>query len=119
MVEGATLVNVVKVVSSSVKNSDRNSLRQLIDGLKNQLKSGVVVLASVTGDEVAFVVGVTADLVKNRGLHAGKIMQSIAQLADGRGGGRPELAQGGGKNPSKVDAALAATKQIIENQLQQ
>ena len=117
LVEGATLVNGVKVVSSSLKNSDRNSLRQLIDRLKNQLKSGVVVLASVTGDEVAFVVGVTADLVKNRGLHAGKIMQSIAQLADGRGGGRPELAQGGGKNPSKVDAALAATKQIIENQL--
>ncbi len=119
LLEGASCVKEVKVVASRVENSDRNSLRQLVDGLKNKLESGVVVLASVTGEEVAFVVGVTSDLVKNRGLHAGQIMQAITQLADGRGGGRPELAQGGGRNSGKVDAAIAATTQIIENQLQE
>jgi alanyl-tRNA synthetase len=56
-------------------------------------------------------------LVKNRDLHAGKIVSELTQLADGRGGGRPELAQGGGKNPSKVNAAIAKTSEIVGQQL--
>ncbi|RKU17363.1 alanine--tRNA ligase [Candidatus Poribacteria bacterium] len=118
LVDGATLVAGVKVVASRIDKTDRDSLRQMVDALKNQLKSGVVALASVTGNDAAFIVGVTSDLVKNSGLHAGKLIQAITEIADGRGGGRPELAQGGGKNLGKVDAAIAATTQIIENQLQ-
>ncbi|MDE0637473.1 MAG: alanine--tRNA ligase [Candidatus Poribacteria bacterium] len=118
LVDGATLVEGVKVVASRIDKTDRDSLRQMVDALKNQLKSGVVALASVTGNDAAFIVGVTSDLVKNSGLHAGKLIQAITEIADGRGGGRPELAQGGGKNLGKVDAAIAATTQIIENQLQ-
>ncbi len=118
LVEGATLVGGVRVVASHVKDTDRNGLRRLVDALKTHLESGVVALASVTGGEVAFVVGVTADLVKNRGLHAGKIITELTRLADGRGGGRPELAQGGGKNPSKVKAAIDAAGQIVEKQFE-
>ena len=117
LVDGATLVDGVKVVASCIEKTDRDSLRQIVDTLKTRLESGVVALASVTGDDAAFIVGVTSDLVKNRGLNAGKLIQEITQIADGRGGGRPELAQGGGKNPKKVNEAIAATTKIIENQL--
>ena len=118
LVEGATLVEDVRVVASVVADTDRDGLRRLVDELKNRLESGVVALASVNGDAVAFVVGVTADLVKNRGLHAGKIISELTQLADGRGGGRPELAQGGGKSPSKVNVAIDAAPEIIKKQIQ-
>ena len=117
LVDGATVIGKVKVVASRIDKTDRDSLRQMVDALKSQLKSGVVVLASVTGNDAAFIVGVTSDLVKNQGLHAGKLIQAITKIADGRGGGRPELAQGGGRNLGKVDAAIAATTEILENQL--
>ena len=118
LVKGATLVENVRVVASCVADTDRDGLRRLVDELKNRLESGVVALATVTGNEVAFVVGVTSDLVKNRGLQAGKIISELTQLADGRGGGRPELAQGGGKDPSKVNAAIDAVGEIVKKQLQ-
>ncbi len=118
LVNGATLVEGVKVVASRIDKTDRDSLRQMVDALKSKLESGVVALASVTGNDAAFIVGVTSDLVKNSGLHAGKLIQAITEIADGRGGGRPELAQGGGRNLGKVDAAITATTQIIESQLQ-
>ena len=97
------LVEDVRVVASCVADTDRDGLRRLVDELKNRLESGVVALAAVAGNEVAFVVGVTPDLVKNRGLQAGKIISELAQLADGRGGGRPELAQGGGKKSEQSE----------------
>jgi len=118
LVKDATLVEDVRVVAACVADTDRDGLRRLVDELKTRLESGVVALAAVTGNEVAFVVGVTSDLVKNRGLQAGKIISELTQLADGRGGGRPELAQGGGKNPSKVNAAIDAAGDIVKKQLQ-
>ena len=118
LVDDATLVEGVKIVASRIDKTDRDSLRQMVDALKSKLESGVVALASVTGDDAAFIVGVTSDLVKDQGLHAGKLIQAITEIADGRGGGRPELAQGGGRNLGKVDAAIAATTQIIESLLQ-
>ena len=107
----------VKVIAARIDETDRDGLRNLVDALKNKLVTGVVVLASIKENSAAFVVGVTSDLVKNRGLHAGKIMQEIIQLADGRGGGRPELAQGGAQDLDKVDDAIATTSKIIEQQL--
>lgn len=118
LVEGAALVEDVRIVASLVTDTDRNGLRQLVDELKNRLESGVVALASVSGSEAAFVVGVTSDLVKNRGLHAGRIISELTQFADGRGGGRPELAQGGGKNPSKVNVAIDAVTEIVKQQIE-
>ena len=117
LVEGATLVDGVQVVAARIESTERHGLRRLVDELKTRLDSGVVALASVTDSEVAFVVGVTADLVKQRGLHAGKIIGDLTRLADGRGGGRPELAQGGGKAPGKVQAAIDAVGRIVAEQL--
>ncbi|MCG9134666.1 alanine--tRNA ligase [Candidatus Poribacteria bacterium] len=118
LVKDATLVEDVRVVASCVTDTDRDGLRRLVDELKNRLESGVVALAAVAGNEAAFVVGVTTDLVENRGLHAGKIIAELTQLADGRGGGRPELAQGGGKDPNKVNAAIDAAAEIVRTQLE-
>ena len=117
LVDTAKSVDGVKVVASRIDKTDRDSLRQMVDELKHRIESGVVALASVTGDDAAFIVGVTPDLVKNRGLNAGKLIQAITQIADGRGGGRPELAQGGSRNTEKVNAAIEATLGIIGNQL--
>ncbi len=117
LIEGAKSVDGVKVVASRIDKTDRDSLRQMVDALKNRIESGVVTLASVSGDDAAFIVGVTPDLVKNRGLNAGKLIQAITQIADGRGGGRPELAQGGSRNPDKVNAAIEATMEIVGTQL--
>ena len=117
LIDDAAIVDGIKVVYSSIENTNRDSLRQLVDKLKERIQSGVVSLASINGDEVAFVVGVTSDLVKNRGLNAGKIIQGITKLADGKGGGRPELAQGGSKSPDKVKTAIQATITIVEELL--
>ena len=117
LVDGAKLVDGIKIVAACIEKTDRDSLRQMVDTLKTRLDSGVVALASVLGKDAAFIVGVTSDLVKERGLNAGKLIQEITKIADGRGGGRPELAQGGGKNINKVNDAIAATTKIIENHL--
>jgi len=118
LVDDASDVNGVKVVAKIIEKTDRDGLRQMVDALKTRLESGVVALASVTGGDAAFIVGVTTDLVSNLGLNAGKLIQEITKIADGRGGGRPELAQGGCKNINKVESAIAATTIIIEKQLQ-
>ncbi len=117
LVESAKVIEGVKLVASRVEGTDRNGLRRLVDELKTRLESGVVVLASVTNGEIAFVVGVTAELVKTRGLHAGKIIAEVADIADGRGGGRPELAQGGGKNLSQLETAIQAAENIVGKHL--
>ncbi len=116
LMNSAVTVDGFRVIATVLENTDRNGLRQLVDDLKNRIETGVVVLASATGNDVAFVAGVTSDLVKTRDLQAGKIIQAVTRLADGRGGGRPELAQGGGKNPSKMKEAIDAVAQIVADQ---
>ena len=113
----AVVVNGFRVVASVVEHTDRDGLRRLADELKNCIESGVVVLASATGNEVAFIAGVTSDLVQFRGLKAGNIIQAVTRVAEGRGGGRPELAQGGSKNPSKMKSAIDAAANIIADQV--
>ncbi len=116
LIQDADVVDGFRVVASTVENTDRNGLRRLVDELKNRIESGVIVLASEGEDEAAFIAGVTADLVKSKGLQAGKIIQEVTRLADGRGGGRPELAQGGSKNPGKVKGAIEAVVKIVADQ---
>ena len=112
----AAVVDGFKVVASIVENADRNGLRRLVDELKGRIESGVVVLAATDGDEATFVAGVTSNLAGDSGLHAGKILQEVVRIADGRGGGRPELAQGGCKNPSKAKDAIDEVAKIVANQ---
>lgn len=113
----AAVVNGFKVVASIVESADRNGLRRLVDELKGRIKSGVIVLAAANGDEATFVAGVTSNLAQDKGLHAGKIIQEVVRVAGGRGGGRPELAQGGCKDSSKAKDAIDEVVEIVANQV--
>jgi alanyl-tRNA synthetase len=108
-------VKDVKVLSTRVEEMDRNQMRNLVDQLKTELKSGVVVLGAAGEGKVALVVGVTKDLTPR--LHAGKIAQAVAQKVGGTGGGRPDMAEAGGKDPAQLDAAIAEVLDIIESML--
>jgi alanyl-tRNA synthetase len=100
-------VDGVKVVAMRVDGADAASLREAVDQLKNKLKSAAIVLASVPeADKVVIIAGVTADQVAR--VKAGDLVNVVAQRVGGRGGGRPDMAQAGGNDPSKLDDALAA-----------
>ncbi len=102
----------VRFVTAALPTCDIPTLRKLIDNVAYQLRSGVVVLAGVSDGKVLFLGKVTPDLV-SRGFHAGNIIRDVAKVAGGGGGGKPEFAQAGGKNPSKVQEALARAAELI------
>lgn len=117
VLDRAVTVDGVRVLATEVSAPAREALLQIGDRLRDQLGSGVVVLGSVIGEQPVLVAMVTKDLVQ-RGLHAGKIMQEITPVVGGRGGGRPELAQGGGKEASQLGAALLAARNVVERQVE-
>ena len=112
---GVRAVKDVQVLSSRVEEMDRTQLRDMVDALKTELKSGVVVLGTAGDGKVALVVGVTKDLTSR--LNAGKIAQAVAKKVGGTGGGRPDLAEAGGKNPEKLDAAIAQVCDVVSAML--
>ena len=108
-------VNGVKVLAHRVDNLERAQMRTLIDQLRDKVGSGVVVLGSATDGNVSLIVGVTKDLTSR--IQAGKVIAPIAQKVGGKGGGRPDLAEAGGKDPSGLDKALAETYGVVESLL--
>ena len=110
-------VDGVKLLAVKAQAPDMEALRSLGDLLKHKLGSGVIVLGSTIAGKVALVSFVTSDLVKREGLDAGAIVQEVARLVDGRGGGRPDMAQAGGKDPAHLDEALQAAARILKRQL--
>ena len=114
---GAHEVAGVRVVARRTEAEDVPSLRAMADGLRESLGSGVGVLGADIGGKVSFIAVVTDDLIKGRGLKAGDIVRGVAQLAGGSGGGKPHLAQAGGRDPGKLDEALAQVAGIVEQQL--
>lgn len=106
----------VKVLASRVEGVDMNSLRELGDQLKEKLGDGIVLLASVTDGKVSLMATAT-DAAMKAGAHAGNLIKAIASIVGGGGGGRPNMAQAGGKNPAGVDEALAKAAEVIENQI--
>ncbi|MHB9037580.1 MAG: alanine--tRNA ligase [Armatimonadota bacterium] len=115
LVASAVDVGNVKFVSATVPTVDVPTLQKLADVVADKLESGVVVLAGVSDGKVLFVGKVTSDLIA-RGFHAGNTMREVAKIAGGGGGGKPEFAQAGGKDASKVDEALAKALEIIKAQ---
>ena len=109
-------INGVPVIAASAQADSMDSLRELADTVLDKSGSGVVLLASVSGDKVQFVCKVDKGDTK-KGLHAGKIIKAAAQAAGGNGGGRPDMAQAGGKQPEQIDAALRAGKDMVKNLL--
>ena len=104
-------VNGVKILATEVSDVGARDLRDLADKLKHKLGSAVVVLAVVSGEKVSLVVGVTKDLTDK--YQAGKILNHIATQIGGKGGGRADMAQGGGTEPDKLAKALVSVKDII------
>jgi alanyl-tRNA synthetase len=105
-------VQGVKVLAHRVDNLERAQMRTLVDQLRDKLGSGVVVLGSATNGNVALIVGVTKDLTSR--IQAGKVIGPMAQKVGGKGGGRPDLAEAGGKDPSALDAALGEAYGVVE-----
>jgi alanyl-tRNA synthetase len=109
-------VHGVKVLAHRVDNLERAQMRTLVDQLRDKLGSGVVVLGSATNGNVALIVGVTKDLTQK--IQAGKVIGKVAEKVGGKGGGRPDLAEAGGKNPEALDAALSGAYGVVEQLLQ-
>ncbi|MDQ0174254.1 alanine--tRNA ligase [Bacillus chungangensis] len=107
-------VNGMKVLVSKVQAADMNSLRKMADECKEKIKSGIVVLGSVQKDKVNIVAVVTKNLVE-KGYHAGKLVKEVASRCGGGGGGRPDMAQAGGKEPEKLPAALQSVEDWIKS----
>lgn len=115
LIAGVRDVKGVKVLAAKVDGVDRESLRQMVDTLRQKLGSGVVVLAMAEDGKVALITGVTKDL--NPRLHAGKIVQELAKLVGGSGGGRPDLAEAGGKDTSGIELALSTVYPLLDRLL--
>ena len=114
LLAGAVQMGPHKVIVAQLHDVDQKALRTMVDDLKNQLASGVVVLAVAQHDKVALIAGVTNDLTAQ--VKAGDIIAKAAAEVGGKGGGRPDLAQAGGTDPSRIEAALKAARDYLEQQ---
>jgi len=104
-------VNGIKVLAARLDGADAGVLRETMDALKTKLKTAAIVLASVQGDKVSLIAGVTADSIAK--VKAGDLVNFVAQQVGGKGGGKPEMAMAGGTDPSKLGAALDGVKDWI------
>ena len=109
-------VKGVKLLAAKVEGVDMNGLRDLGDQLKEKIGEGVVVLAAVNGGKVNLLAMAT-DAAQKAGAHAGNLIKGVAAIVGGGGGGRPNMAQAGGKNPEKADEAIQAAAGILEQQI--
>ena len=104
-------INGIKVLAVRLDGADAQVLRETMDALKAKLKTAAIVLASVQGDKVSLIAGVTADSIAK--VKAGDLVNFVAQQVGGKGGGKPEMAMAGGTDPSKLGAALAGVKDWV------
>ncbi len=109
-------VKDVNFLATKLDNVDMNGLRDVGDDIKKNIGEGVIVLASANDGKVSLVVMATEEAVK-KGAHAGNLIKEIAKYVGGGGGGRPNMAQAGGKNPAGIDECLLKAKDVLENQL--
>ena len=116
VMDQVTEVKGVKVLAAAVQNVDMNGLRDLGDQLKEKLGEGIVVLASVSSGKVNLMATATDGAMK-QGAHAGNLIKAVAKIVGGGGGGRPNMAQAGGKDPEKVAEAIQAVVGVVEEQL--
>ncbi|MBM0064223.1 alanine--tRNA ligase [Alkalicoccobacillus gibsonii] len=107
-------VNGVSVLAKKVNARDMDALRTIMDKLKQETESGILVLGAETGGKVSIVAAVTKDLI-DQGFHAGKIVKEVATRCGGGGGGRPDMAQAGGKNPDQLDSALEFVAEYVKS----
>ncbi|MEZ0119697.1 UNVERIFIED_ORG: alanyl-tRNA synthetase [Heyndrickxia coagulans] len=114
LVDRVKVVDGINVLAAKVEAGDMNQLRNMADDLKQKLGSGIIVLAAATDGKASFIAGVTKDLVE-KGYHAGKLVKEVASRCGGGGGGRPDMAQAGGKQPEQIDAALQIVEEWVKS----
>jgi alanyl-tRNA synthetase len=108
-------IDGIKVLAAKLDGVETKALRDTLDQLKNKLHKAAIILAVVNGDKITLVAGVTKD--ESSKIKAGELLQMVAEQVGGKGGGRPDMAQGGGSEPEKLDAALASVEGWIRGQL--
>lgn len=116
LINSAISLDGIKVVVSKVEDYDSEALKALGDILKDKLKTAAIVLASSTPEKAIFVGMATKDVVQ-KGINMGAVIKEVCKVSEGNGGGRPDMAQGTGKNPSKVEEALNKAIDIVKEQL--
>ena len=107
-------INGIPVLVAKVEATDMNNLRNMADDLKQKLNSAIIVLGSPAEGKVNLIAGVSKDLI-DKGFHAGKLIKEVASRCGGGGGGRPDMAQAGGKNPDQLDAALQYVEEWVKS----
>ncbi|HEX6006014.1 MAG TPA: alanine--tRNA ligase [Burkholderiales bacterium] len=115
LADQAVAVKGVKVVAAAIEGADAKALREAVDKLKGKLKSAAVVLATANGDKVSLIAGVTPDITAK--VKAGELVNHVAQQVGGKGGGRADMAQAGGTDPSKLPQALDSVRAWLEQRL--
>ena len=113
LAENVRTVKGVKVIAAKVDGLDRSQMRSLADSLRNKIRSGVVVLGAAQDGNVALISAVTKDLAGKK-VHAGKLVGAVAQAVGGRGGGRPDMAEAGGKNSGALPDALESVYELVD-----
>jgi len=116
LIANRQIVGEVSIVASQATVADMNALRSLADKVRDRLQCGVVILGAVNQDKVNFVAMATANAL-DKGVHAGNIVKEMARVAGGGGGGRPDMAQAGGREPQKIAAAIQAAVAVAINQV--
>ena len=116
LVDQAQQINGIRVVASEVQPADMNTFREMGDGLRNALGSGVGVLGAAMNGKASIITVVTDDLVR-QGVKAGSIVKEVARVVGGGGGGKPHMAQAGGKNPEYLGEALSQVPDVVRAQL--
>ena len=115
LVNQAVDIQGVKVLAAQLEATDSKGLRDTLDQLKNKLGSSAIVLATVQGDKVSLVAGVSKD--QTQAIKAGELVNVVAQQVGGKGGGRPDMAQAGGNQPQALPAALASVPEWVREKL--
>jgi alanyl-tRNA synthetase len=117
LAEASVDVDGIRVIAHQMEAETRNDLLDLADTIREKLKTTVAVLAAILDEKIAFVAVVTDDLIKSKNMKAGQVVKEISKLAGGTGGGKPHLAQGGGKDLGKLKKALDGLPEIVKKMI--
>ncbi|MEF1301269.1 DHHA1 domain-containing protein, partial [Vibrio owensii] len=108
-------INGTKVLIAALEGADNKNLRTMVDDIKNQVGSGVILLANVNDDKIGLIAGVTKDLIGK--VKAGDLVKMVAEQVGGKGGGRPDMAQAGGTDVAALPAAIQSVQPWLEERL--
>jgi alanyl-tRNA synthetase len=117
IISKAEILDGIKIVTAKLEADNMDELKEVGDVLRDKIGNGVGVLFSIQGEKVNIISVVTDNLIKDKGVSAGKIAGDAARILGGGGGGKPHLATAGGKDVSKIDEAMAQVKNIVQKYL--